>query len=74
MAKFAYNSGKNLSTGYTLFELNRGYHPCVSFEENTNPHFQPKAVDELSAELQDLIIVCRENPSYAQKLQKQAHN
>ena len=39
MAKFAYNNAKNASTGYMPFELNCGYHPCVSFEQNTNPHF-----------------------------------
>ena len=37
MAKFAYNNAKNASTGYRLFELNCGYHPCVFFEKNTNP-------------------------------------
>ena len=39
MAKFAYNNAKNASTGYTLFELNCGYHLCVSFKEDTNPRF-----------------------------------
>ena len=37
MAEFAYNNAKNASTGYTPFELNCGYHPCVSFEEDTDP-------------------------------------
>ena len=27
MAEFAYNNAKNASTGFTLFELNCGYHP-----------------------------------------------
>ena len=31
MAEFAYNNAKNSSTGHTLFELNCGYHLCVSF-------------------------------------------
>ena len=36
MAEFTYNNAKNSSNGNTPFELNCGYHPCVSFEENTN--------------------------------------
>ena len=36
MAKFAYNNAKNASTSHTLFELNCGYHFCVSFNENIN--------------------------------------
>ena len=51
MAKFAYNNAKNSSTGHTLFELNCGYHPCVSFEEGTDPCSQSKSAKELSAEL-----------------------
>ena len=58
MAKFFYNNGKNSSTDYMLFELNCGYHPRVSFKKNTNPYFQLKLVNKLSAELQDLITVC----------------
>ena len=74
MAEFAYNNAKNSSTGHTSFELNCGYHPCVSFEEDTNPRSQSKSADELSAELRDLMTVCRENLHHAQELQKQAHN
>ncbi len=36
MAKFAYNYVKNASTGYTLFELNSGYHPRASYEKDVN--------------------------------------
>ena len=72
MAEFAYNNVKNLSTGHTLFELNCGYHSCVSFEEDTNPRSQSKSADELSAELQDLMTVCWENLHHAQELQKRA--
>ena len=74
MAKFAYNNAKNLSTGHTPFELSCGYHPCISFEEDTNPRFQSKSVDKLSAELRDLMTVCRDNLHHAQELQKQAYN
>ena len=74
MAEFAYNNAKNWSTSHTPFELNCGYDPCVSFEEDTNPRSQSKSADELSAELQDLMTVCWENLHHAQELQKQAHN
>ena len=74
MAKFAYNNAKNLSTGHTPFELNCGYHPRISFEKDTDPRSRSKSADELSAELRDLMTVCRENLHHAQKLQKRAYN
>ena len=74
MAEFAYNNAKNLSTSHMPFELNYGYYPYVSFEENTNPRSQSKSADELSAELRDLMTVCRENLYHGQKLQNQAQN
>ena len=74
MAKFAYNNAKNSNTGHTPFELNCGYHPCVSFEEDTDPRSQSKSADELSAELRDVMTVCWENLYHAQELQKRAHN
>ena len=52
IAKFAYNNAKNASTGHTPFELNCGYHPYVSFKENTNPCSQSKMANELSTKLQ----------------------
>ena len=51
MAEFAYNNANNASTSHTPFKLNCGYHPCVSFEKNTNPRFRSKTAVELSAEL-----------------------
>ena len=74
MAEFASNNAKNLSTGYMPFELNCGYYLYVLFEEDTNPRFQSKSADELSAELQDLMTICWENLDHAQELQKQADN
>ena len=74
MAEFAYNIAKNSSTGHTPFELNCGYYPRVSFEEDTNPRSQSKSADKLLAETRNLITICRENLQHAQKLQKQAHD
>ena len=33
MAEFASNNVKNASTGHTSFEVNYGYHPRISYEE-----------------------------------------
>ena len=74
MAKFAYNNAKNASTGHTPFELNCGYHPRMSYEEDVDPRSQSKSADELSAELRELMIVCQENLHHAQELQKHAHD
>ena len=73
MAELAYNNTKNTSTSHTSFELNCDYHPCVSFEEDTDPRSRSKSADELLAELQDLMTVCQKNLHHAEELQKQAH-
>ena len=74
MAEFAYNNAKNASTGYTLFELNCGYHPWVFYEKDFNPRLQLKIVEELSFKLQSLIAACQQNLHHAQDLQKRAYN
>ena len=74
MAEFAYNNAKHASTGYTPFELNCGYHPRVSYEEDVDPRSRSKAADELTEELRTLMAACRKNLQHAQELQKQAHN
>ena len=74
MAEFAYNNAKNASTGHTPFELNCGYHPRVSFEEDTDPRSRSKTAKKLSSKLRELMTVCRENLHHAQELQKRAHD
>ena len=56
--KFVYNNAKNTSTGYTLFELNCGYHLCVSYKKNVAPKFKSKSAEELSNKLRELMTVC----------------
>ena len=68
MAEFAYNNAKNSSTSYMPFELNCGYYPCVFFKKDTDSRSQSKLVDELLAELQDLMTVCQKNLHHAQEL------
>ncbi len=74
MAEFAYNNAKNASTGHTPFELNCGFHPRASYEEDIDPRSKSKAADELATELKELTTVCRENLQHAQELQKRYHN
>ena len=74
MAEFTYNNAKNASSGHTLFELNCGYQPWMSYKEDVDPRSKSKSADKLSAKLRKLMIVCKKNLHHAQKLQKQAHN
>ena len=61
MAEFAYNNAKNASTGYTLFELNCGYHPRVSYEEDIDPCSKSKSADDLTSNLREIMAVCWKN-------------
>ena len=74
MAEFAYNDAKNASTGHTLFELNCGYHPRVSYEKDLDPRSKSKIAEKLSSELRNLMAVCQQNLHHAQELQKRAHD
>ena len=74
IAKFVYNNAKKSSTGYTLFKLNCGYYPQILYKEEVNSYSKFKSVNELSAELKELMIVCQKNLYHAQELQKRAHN
>ena len=74
MAEFAYKNAKNSSTGYTLFELNCGYHPRVSYEQVVDLRSKSKTADELAGELRELTTVCKENLHHAQDLQIRAHD
>ncbi len=74
MAEFAYNNAKNASTGHTPFELNCGYHPRVSFEEDIDSRSRSSSANELAEELRELIEVCCQNFLHAQELQNRAHD
>ena len=68
IAEFVYNNAKNASTGRTLFELNCGYHPRVSYKEDLDPYSKSKIAEKLSSELQNLIAVCQQNLHHTQEL------
>ena len=74
MAEFAYNNAKNASTRHTLFELNCGYHPRVSYKEDLDLRSKSKTAEDLFFELQNLMAVCQQNLHHTQELQKQAHD
>ena len=51
IAEFAYNNAKNASTGYTPFELNCGYHPRISYEEDLYSRSKSRIAEKLSFKL-----------------------
>ena len=65
MVEFAYNNAKNASTGHIPFELNCGYYPRMSYKKDVKVRSQSKSADELSAELRELMIICRRNLHHA---------
>ncbi len=74
MGEFAYNNAKNASTGHTLFKLNCGYHPRVSFEEDVDSRSRSRSANELAEELRELMEVCCENLLHVQELQKRTYD
>ncbi len=74
IAEFAYNNAKNASTGHTPFELNCGYYPRVSFEEDVDSCSRCRFANELAEELRELMEVCCQNLLHAQELQKKAYD
>ena len=74
MAEFAYNNAKNAGTDHTPFELNCGFHPRVSFEDDVDPRFRSRSADELTKELNELMDICQQNLLHAQELQKRAYD
>ena len=68
MAEFAYNNAKNASNGHTLFKLNCGYHPKISFKEDVDPRLRSRFANKLAEELRKLMKVCCQNLLHAQEL------
>ena len=60
-AEFTYNNTKNASTGYIPFELNCGYHPCISYEKDINLHSKSKLADDFAGKLREVMAVCQKN-------------
>ena len=58
MANFTYNNAKNVSTNYTVFELNCGYHSKVLFKKDVNLCLKSCSADKLAKKLRELIKIC----------------
>ena len=74
IAEFTYNNARNASISHIHFELNCGYHPCVSYKEDIDPYSKSKLADDLVSELKELMAMYQENFQHAQDLQKSAHD
>ena len=74
MAEFAYNNAKNASSSHTLFRLNYSYHLQMLYKDEVNPYSKFKSADNLSAELKELLIVCKKNFYHTPGFQKRAYN
>lgn len=68
MAEVAYNNTQNVNTGFTLFELNCGYHSSILYKKDIDLYFKLKSANKLLTKLQKLMTLYRENLHYAQKL------
>lgn len=58
MVEFINNNAKNISSGYTFFELNCGYHLHIFFENKFDLCLRFCLADKLIKKLSDLILIC----------------
>lgn len=64
MAKLTYNNIRNTSISHILFNLNNGYYPRVSKNEDVNPRFLLKSVHELLSKISEPMTVYHKNLYY----------
>ena len=57
MTEFAYNNFKNTNMDHTPFELNCGYHLCISFEDKYNTYSRSSSAKRLAMQLKKLMNV-----------------
>lgn len=57
MTEFIYNNTKNASIDHTIFELNYGYHLCISFEDDIDPRSRSCSAKKLAKKLNDLMSI-----------------
>lgn len=74
LAEFAYNNAKHSSTKFTPFELNCGYHPRVSYDDELDPRSRSKAAGVEAKVLKELLTECKKNLRDAQESQARYHN
>ena len=61
IAEFANKNFKNTDKGQKPFELNCGYHPRVSFEDECDACSRSFLADELATKLRKLMNICCQN-------------
>lgn len=74
MTELVYNNVKNVSTGYTSFELNYSNYLYVFFVDEVDTSLTSCSINKLAKELKEVISICQQNLFYAQKLEKQAYD
>lgn len=65
MTEFAINTTKNMNIGHMSFELNCGYHPRNSSENETDSRLRSRLADKLGKKLKDLIVIRQQNLLHA---------
>lgn len=58
MTEITYNNTKDISTGYTIVDLNCSYHRCVFFENEVNFYSRSSSANKLIKELRKLMSIC----------------
>lgn len=74
MVEFAYNNARNINTSHIEIKLNYGYHPCVSFKDDTHPYKKFCLADKLAKELKNVISIYQQSLLYTQELQNRAYD
>lgn len=63
-AEFVYNNAKDASMSHISFELNRSYHPRLSYKKDVDSYFKSWSADKIATVLYKLIFVYKDNPQY----------
>lgn len=74
MSECAYNSTKNINTGYMSFELHYIYYPHVFFENKLDSYLKSCSPNELAKELRKVIFIYQQNLFLASELKKRAQD
>lgn len=53
---FTYKITKNMNTNYIFFELNRHYHPCISYKKDIDIRSKLKSAEKLGIKFKELMI------------------
>ena len=74
IAEFAYNNSKQMSTGYTPFELDNGQHPLTPMMLTTKPDTPVEATNEFLLHWQNMLKIAADNLMVAKQRQTQYAN